>query len=740
MITTRVCPLCEATCGIEVILDGDRVETIRGDAADTFSRGYLCPKAYGLKGLQEDPDRLRQPLRRTAAGFEPIGWDEAFALVVEGLQRAQAAGGKDAVGVYLGNPVVHNVQTLLYGPALLKALGSRQLYSASSADQLPKMISSALMFGGSLKIPVPDLDRTDFLLVLGADPMVSNGSLMTAPDVKHRLAAIRDRGTLVVVDPRRSATAQMASEHLRIRPGTDALLLLALCQVVVAEDLATPAALAHLDGLETARALVADFPPERVAAACGLEAEAIRRLARSFCAAPSAACYGRIGTTCQAFGTLASWAVDLLNILSGNLDRPGGAMFATPAANRGANRAPDARRPTRLGRWKSRVAGWPERFGELPVCTLADEILTPGEGRIRAMITVAGNPALSAPGSARMAAAFADLDFYVAIDFYLNETTRHAHVILPPPSPLERGGYDLAFYQLAIRDVARYSAPTLPRPAGQPEEWEILLTLAKALMGMGKAPLAMADAFVLRQLAEREVAEARRRWPELELKAVLARLDADHPGGGPDRLLDLLLRLGPYGDGFGGGEGLSLAALRAAPHGVDLGPLKPQVPDGLGTPGGRIDLAPALIVADLDRLRAHLDAPAPDFVLIGRRGLRSNNSWMHNLPALVKGKSPCTLQIHPDDAARIGVAAGGSVRVESDAGAVVAPVEITADLLPGVVSLPHGWGHDDPHARLSVAAAHAGVNVNLVSDPRAVDAVSGNAAFNGLPVRLSVTP
>lgn len=735
---TRVCPLCEATCGIVITLEDGQVDGIRGDAADPFSRGYLCPKAYGLKELQSDPDRLRQPMKRTPDGFVAIGWDEAFALTIDGLQAARKAGGNDAVGAYLGNPVVHNLGALLYGPALLKALGSRQMYSASSADQLPKMLSAGLMFGGGLKIPIPDLDRTDFLLLLGADPMVSNGSLMTAPDIKKRLKAIAERGSLVVLDPRRSATAGIATEHHAIRPGTDALLLLSLCQVVVEEGLAEPAVAEHLDGLEAARALIADFTPERVAATCGIDAATIRRLARAFCAADSAVCYGRIGTTCQAFGTLASWAIDLLNVVSGNLDRPGGAMFTRPAALRGSNRDPDTRRPLKFGRWKSRVHGWPERFGELPVCTLADEILTPGDGQIRAMITLAGNPVLSAPGAERMQAAFADLDFYVAIDFYLNETTRHADVILPPPSPLERAGYDLAFYQLAIRDVARYSPPTLPRRAEQPAEWAILLTLAKAMMGMAKLPLAAADAFVLQQLAEREVADAKRRWPDLTLKAVMATLNADHPAGGPERMLDLLLRLGPYGDGFGAEpDGLSFAKLQASPHGIDLGPLTPQVPDGLGTPGGRINLVPDLIVADLERLRDSLDAPVPEFVLIGRRHLRSNNSWMHNLPALVKGPTRCTALMNPADAERLGVAQGESVEIASDAGAIVAPVEVSDALMPGVISVPHGWGHADPEARLGVAAERPGVNVNRVSDAAAVDVPSGNAAFNGLPVRVS---
>ena len=736
----RVCTLCEATCGIEVALNGDRVETIRGDAKDPFSRGYICPKAYGMKALEDDPDRLTTPMVRTERGFEPISWDAAFELAVEKLTTIRAEHGSNAIGAYLGNACAHSLQAMLYGPVLLKALGTQRVFSASSADQLPKMVSSGLMFGAGLAVPVPDVDRTKHLMVIGGNPLVSNGSLMTAPDIKKRLADIIGRGgKIVVIDPRRTETAEAATEHHFIRPGTDALFLLAMCHTMFDEELTNLGRVAdyvQADGLDRIRTAVARFAPERVATRCGIAADAIRRLAREFCAAEVAACYGRIGTTCQEFGTLSSWAVDLVNLLSGNLDREGGAMFTNAAANRGTNRKPDARggRGVKFGRWRSTVKGLPERFGELPVATLADETLDAGDQRMRAMVTIAGNPLVSAPNVGRLEEAFASLDFMVSIDFYINETTRHADLILPPPSPLQRDSYDVALYQLAVRNVAKYSLPATSRPVGQVDEWEILLTLAKGMLGMGAAPLEQADEFVIRQLAEREIGEGGR-WEGLTLDEALEKLK---PRVGPARMLDLMLRLGPYGDGFGrDANGINLSDLEAEPHGVDLGALKPRIPDVLRTPDALIDAAPEPLLADLPRLERFLDEDAPSHVLIGRRHLRSNNSWMHNLEPLVKGKDRCTLLVHPKDAAKLDISTGDRIEVRSRAGAVQTPVEVSDEIMPGVVSLPHGWGHDVDGVKMRVAERHAGVNVNVLSDDLAVDAASGNAAFNGVPVTLS---
>ena len=734
----RICTLCEATCGIEVRVAGDSVESIRGDAADPFSRGYICPKAHGLKGLEEDPDRLREPMRRGPDGFEPISWDEALKLAVDGLTKVRDQHGPSALGAYLGNPVAHSLHAMLYGPALLRALGTPQVYSASSADQLPKMVSAGLMFGGGLTVPVPDLERTRYLMILGGNPLVSNGSLMTAPGMRDRLREIRARGgKVVVVDPRRSETADASDEHHFIRPGTDALFLLGLCHVIVAEGLTDLGRVEdHVRGLAEVEEIVARFAPERVAERCGIDPETIRRLARELSAAESAACYGRIGTTCQSFGTLASWAVDLVNALSGNLDREGGALFARPAASRGTNRAHGRRggRGVKLARRRSRVKNLPEMYGEFPVSTLADEIEVPGDGQIRAMLTIAGNPVVSAPNAGRLAKAFASLDFMVAVDFYINETTRNADVILPPPSPLQRDTYDLALYHFQVHNFAKYSAPALPKPDDHPDEWEILLTLAKGMMGMDDLSLAQADDFVFRQFADSEVGDGGR-WDGLTVDEAAQALRGRR---GPARLLDLMLRVGHYGDGFGREpDGLTLAVLEANPHGVDLGPLTPQVPEVLRTPDALIDLAPEAIVADLDRLERSLDAPTASHLLIGRRHVRSNNSWMHNVHSLIKGRPRCTLLVHPDDAAKLGVANGDAVRVESRVGCVDAPAEVSDEIMPGVVSLPHGWGHDLPGVEMQLARANAGVNVNLLSDDAALDEASGNAAFNGLPVSLS---
>ncbi len=742
--TYRTCPLCEATCGIAIDLGGDdgrQVLGVRGDDADPFSRGYLCPKAYGLKALHEDPDRLRAPLVRGADGeLHPASWDDAFGVAIERLREIKAEHGADAIAVYLGNPSAHSLDAMVYGQVFLRALGSKQRYSASSADQLPKMVSAALMFGGGLTIPVPDLDRTQHLLMLGANPLASNGSLMTAPDVRGRLDAIRARGgKIIVVDPRRTETAARADEHVAIRPGGDAAFLLAIAHVLFEDGLVRLGACeGRVRGLDEVRAVAARFAPERVAARTGVAAATIRRLAREHAAAPSAACYGRIGTTCQEFGTLASWAVDVVNVLTGNLDRAGGAMFTTPAVMTGRHRK---RSDARFGRYRSRVKGLPEMFGELPVATLADEIGGQDSGRVRALVTIAGNPLLSAPGAERLAGAVTALEFRVAVDPYVNATTRLADVILPPPSPLERAHYDVALYQLAVRNVARFSAPTFAPAPGQPAEWEILLTLSKGMMGMAAASLAMADDLVVRELVSRELAELAESGAPAPVDATAA-LAALGGRRGPGRVVDALLRLGPYGDGFGARPGgLTLDVLESShPHGVDLGPLEPRLPGVLRTGDGLVDLAPALVLDDVPRLEAALDVAPPELVLIGRRDLRSNNSWMHNLTPLIKGPARCTLRVHPDDAARLGLSDGGGARVASRAGEVVAAVEISDELRPGVVSLPHGFGHDLPGVRMGVARAHAGVNVNVVSDDEFLDAPSGNAAFNGVPVTVVPAP
>jgi anaerobic selenocysteine-containing dehydrogenase len=738
----RTCPLCEATCGLELTLAGDAVVAIRGDREDVFSQGFICPKGYALKELHSDPDRVRTPLlRQPDESFRPASWDEAFALIDSRLPAILAAD-RNAVAVYLGNPNAHLLDNMLYGRVLIRALGTRNLYSASTVDQYPKQMSSALMFGTGTTVPVPDVDRTDHLLMLGANPLQSNGSLMTAPDIRGRLRAVRARGgKLVVVDPRRTRTAEEADEHHFIRPGADAHLLFALAHVLFEEELVEPGdrIAAICDGIEVVRELAEPFTPEAAAAVCGIGAGEIRRIARELAAAPRAAVYGRIGTCTQEFGTLASWLVDVLNVLTGNLDRAGGAMFPLGAAGHSnAAGTPGRGRGASFGRWHSRVRGLGEIFGELPVACLAEEIDTPGEGRVRALLTIGGNPVVSTPNSRRLDGALGQLEFMVSLDVYVNETTRHADVILPAPSPLQRSHYDLALYLFAVRNVAHYSPAVLPPDPELPDEWVTMLRLTGVAAGLGpNADVPTLDQSVARFLAEREVATAQSPVAGRAVDDVLGWLS---PRVGPERLLDLMLRTGPYGDGFGARPGgLTLAALEAAPHGIDFGPLQPRLPDALRTASGKIELAPEPVVADVERLRASLDAPrnGDGLVLVGRRQLRSNNSWMHNLPVLVKGKPRCTLHVHPDDAERYSLADGEAAVVRSRTGTVTVQVEVTDGVMPGVVSLPHGWGHDVPGTVQQVAAEHHGTNSNVLADERLIDAPSGNAVLNGIPVELA---
>jgi anaerobic selenocysteine-containing dehydrogenase len=735
----RTCPFCEATCGLELHLEGRDVTLVRGDRDDVFSHGYLCPKGTAIKQLEADPDRLRCPMVREGSSWREVDWPEAFAAVDEGLTRVLDAHGPDAIALYLGNPSVHSLGLGAYIRVLAQALGTTKVFSASTVDQMPKQVAAGLMFGALLTIPVPDVDRTDHLLMLGANPYASNGSLFTAPDLPGRLKALRARGgKLVVVDPRRTKTAEEADEHLPIRPGTDALFLFALVHTLFDErlvdlGLAGP----HLAGVDDVERLARDFAPELVANRCGIDAATIRRTARELAAAERAAVYGRIGTCLSEFGTLASWLVDVCNALTGNLDRPGGAMFTLPATGGASATGAGKGRGVRFGRHASRVRGLPEVYGELPVVCFAEEIEQPGDGQIRALLTIAGNPVLSTPDGTRLDKAFDALDFMVSVDIYLNETTRHADVILPSPSLLARGHYDVGLYQLAVRNVANYSPPLVDLDAGEMHDWEIMLRLANIVARQGaEADPRVLDDLVVGGLVDKAVQRRGSNVEGRDASQLVAELSQRE---GAERLLDLMLRTGPYGDGFGADpDGLSLARLEAQPHGIDLGPLQPRLPGVLLTPSGKVELAPEPITADVPRLRATLDdANGEGIVLIGRRDLRSNNSWMHNLDILVKGKPRCTLQVHPDDAARLGLCPGGQVRVASRSGALHAPVEVTDSVMPGVVSLPHGWGHDVDGTSLGVASDHAGVNTNVLADADAFDPLSGNAALNGIPVELT---
>ncbi|MCA9534735.1 MAG: molybdopterin-dependent oxidoreductase [Myxococcales bacterium] len=708
----RTCSLCEAMCGITLEVHANKVLATRGDERDPFSQGHICPKATALSDLHDDPDRLRQPMRRERGGFTPISWDEALNEAAERIHGLQQRHGNDAMAAYLGNPNIHNMGAMLFGPVILRALRSKNRFSATSVDQLPHMFAAYHMFGHQLLLPVPDVDRTDFLLMLGANPLASNGSLMSAPGIRRRLDAIRARGgEVVLMDPRRTESARSASEHHFIRPGSDALFLLSLLHVVFARDAVKLGNVQGLTrGLDELRAVAKDFSPAFTAVHTGVSVVALESIASRLLAARRAAVYGRMGASTQRFGGLCAWLVYALNAVTGNLDREGGAMFTQPALDSlkaaggfGVGRGSH-------GRWRSRVRGLPEFGGELPVAVLAEEILTAGTGQIRGLLTMAGNPVLSTPNGAQLDRALAKLDLMISVDPYINETTRHAHLILPPLSPLERPHYDLALHLLAVRNTAKFSEPTFTPPAGALDDWQVHVGIARRLAALRNGRL------------DKEV---------LRLRALETT--------GPERMLDVGLRMGPYGSGANLlRDGLTLKKLRENPHGEDFGALQPCLRERLPDAHGYVELAPAPMIADLERLRASMGEEAQTLQLVGRRHVRSNNSWLHNSERLMKGRDRCTALLNPVDAARAGVAQGAQVTLRSRTGEITLSAELTDDIMPGVVSVPHGFGHARDGVQLRVASEYAGVSVNDLTDELLLDTLTGNAVLNGVPVELSL--
>ncbi|NKF22367.1 molybdopterin oxidoreductase family protein [Solimonas marina] len=711
------CNLCEAICGLEFRVRDGRIVSIRGDEQDPLSRGHICPKAVALQDLHEDPDRLRRPQKRVGDQWQEIGWEQALDEVADRLAAIHRAHGGQAIGGYMGNPSVHNWGIMTHSSALFGPLKTRSRFSATSVDQLPHQLVSYWLYGHQLMVAVPDIDRSQMILMLGANPLASNGSLWTVPDVRKRIKAMQARGgRLIVVDPRHTETAEIADAHHFIRPGGDAALLLALLQVIFAENLARPGRLADFcDGLEDAAHRVAPFTPERAAAVCGIDADTIRALARELVASPAAAVYGRMGVSTQAHGTLCQWAIAALNIVTGNLDRPGGMMFPHPAMD--LIKGPGSK-PGHYDAWRSRVRGLPEFGGELPVAALAEEILTPGDGQIRALVTIAGNPVLSTPNGRQLEQALGTLDFMVAIDCYRNETTRFADYILPPTGGLEHDHYDLIFHHFAMRNTAKYSPAIFAKPEGALHDWQIFAGLGRRLrarLGSGRSKP------MLQRLSARLRAEVAERLP-------------------PHWLLDQALKRGPYGKGRP--QRLSLKALRAAPHGIDLGALREALPRRLCHRERRIALLNDALRAELqryDRVLAELQTQAPrdgELWLIGRRHVRSNNSWMHNAQRLVKGKPRHQLYMHPADLEARGLLDGQRVRIASRVGEIDVEVMATEQIMRGVVSLPHGWGHARPGVQQRVAQAHAGQSANDLTDDRYLDRLSGNAALNGVPVQV----
>ncbi len=750
----RTCNLCEAMCGVVIEVEDEQILSIKGDPADPLSKGHICPKALALKDFHEDPDRLREPVMKTAEGWQKISWHRAFDLVGSKLRHIQKTYGNDAIGAYLGNPNTHHHGNLLAAILLEKTFKTRNRFSATSNDQLPHMRANYEMFGHQLLFPIPDIDHTDLFILMGSNPAASNGSLMTAPDYLGRLKAIRRRGgKVILIDPRRTETARVADQHVFVRPGTDALLLLGMINTLFDEGLVETGRLkAHIDDIAQIQLFSSDFSAETVAPLTGVDADQIKTLARKLATTPRASLFGRMGTSTQEFGTLTTWLIYVTNVLTNHLDERGGLMFAKPAA--------EMLEITRLLGWDGSFntyqskSGLPEFAGELPASTMADQIEQPGPDQIKAMVVIAGNPVSSSPNVQRLDKAFASLDFVVSVDAYINETSRHADVILPPTSQLEQSHYDLVFNMLSVRNVAKYSPALFERDKHSRHDWEIMLELCRR--------------FWPRSVSSRLQSEV--------VYQILKRM-------GPDGILDLILRIGPYGTQIPGttqlgaflidavqdlvgpahplrklmdigpygapnrslSKGLCIGSLKNYPHGIDLGSLQSCLPDRLFTGNKRIKLAPGSIMQDMKRLRIRAEQIASthrepeDFLLIGRRDVRSNNSWMHNSQRLIKGKNRCTMLIHPDDAKALNLKDGDMAEVTSQVGQIQIAASISDCMMPGVISIPHGWGHQHEDVQLAVAKTKPGVNINVLSDDNFIDRAGGTSALNGLPVTVVKT-
>ncbi|NOX31988.1 MAG: molybdopterin-dependent oxidoreductase [Actinobacteria bacterium] len=728
----HMCPLCEAGCGLSVQLVDGEPSLIRGDRDDVFSHGFLCPKGTALKALQNDPDRLRRPLIKRDGAFVEVDFVEAFAEVDRLFKPVVSEHGPLSCGLVIGNPTVHRTGLVLYALDLAAAIGSPNVFSAASLDQMPKHLSVGRMFGDFYSIPVPDIERTDLLVIIGANPMVSNGSMWSVPDFRGKAKALRARGgRIVTVDPRFTETSKVADHHHHIRPGTDAMFLAAIVRVLFDEGLADPGLVAeHLVGVDAVRKAVEPFDLDEVSRRCGVAAADMRSLARQLASARAAAVYGRLGTCLQQHATVTSWLIDVINILTGNLDQPGGAMFAKPPAFAANTAGPPGRgEGVSTGSYSSRVSGAPEVMNQFPIACLAEEIETPGQGQIHGLVMIASNVALSSPDGPRVERALAKLDALVCLDPYLNETTRHADVIIPGPSALEEAHFDVFFANFAHRNVARYSPPAIPKPPGVPDDWETMVRLIGIFSEMGPK----VDVVALDDDLTRRSIESSAPGQGGDIMEALA------PRVGADRRIDLGLRTGPYGDLLGlNPDGLCLDKVMAKPSGVDLGPLESRLPEILRTPSGKVELAPADFVDALSGVVDDISREQPECVLIGRRHLRSNNSWMHNLPILMKGKARCTLLVHPNDANSWKLVDGGVAKVTalSTDAAIAVTVEFDDAMMPGVVSLPHGWGHDGNDTKASVASQNPGVNFNVLADPNRRDALSGNAALNGISVTV----
>ena len=694
----KACHLCEAICGLEIKTKGNEILSIKGDKNDPVSHGFICPKATAIADIHNDPDRLKMPHKRVGDQWQEISWDEAIELAAQKIYETQSKYGNDSIGFFAGNPGVHNYGNLTHGPAFRRVCKTKNHFSATSLDQLPHQLTSLAMYGHQFALPIPDVDHTQLMVIIGGNPIASNGSIMTIPNAPKRLKAIKDRGgKLVVIDPRRTETAEIATDHFFIKPGTDAYVLMSMINTLFAEGWVTTGHLTnHIKGIEQVKEAISGFSIELAQEKSGISAEAIKQLTKDLAQTERAVLYGRMGVSVQEFGALCQWAIQVINLLIGATDSIGGALLTSPAfayVTKGAQGA------GHFNRFTSRVSGLPEFSGELPAAVMAEEILTPGEGQIKAMITIAGNPVISSANANKVDQAFESLEFYLAFDFYINATTRHADLILPPTSPLEHDHFDIAFLRFAVHNSVRLNPAIFEPEEGALHDWQAFNLLGK-------------------RLAELKNIEFR------ELPA-------------PDILVGMGIANDVYGEKKNPEMSLTLEKVKAAPHGIDLGPLKPSMTERIATPDNLINAAPDFLIADLERLANKAKQNQEhELLLIGRRHVRSNNSWMHNYHRLVKGKPRWQLMMNPLDIEKYELADESEVTITSRVGEVRTTVIASDDLMPGVVSLPHGWGHNKRGVKMGVATQQEGVNCNELTDEKFIDALCGNAALNGVPVTV----
>lgn len=694
----RACHLCEAICGLEIKTQNDEILSIKGDSNDPVSHGFICPKATAIADIHTDPDRLRKPIKKVNGQWIVISWQEAIDLAAKKIVSIQEKHGNNAIGFYAGNPNVHNYGNLTHGTLLRRAVKTRNNFSATSLDQLPHHLTSYAMYGHQFFIPIPDIDRTDLMVIFGGNPLASNGSIMTMPNAPKRLKALQQRGgKLIVIDPRRTETANVSDQHLFVKPGKDAYVLLAIINQLFTENwLNTDHLEPYLKGLDQIRTSVNGFSLALAESQSGIPSEQIKELAYQLSHTDKAVCYGRMGVSVQEFGALCQWAIQVINIMIGALDSIGGALLTSPAFAYVQKDLPQA---GHFNLFKSRVSGLPEFSGELPAVAMAEEILTEGEDQIKAMVTVAGNPLIASANSNELNTAFQTLDFYIAIDFYINATTRHADLILPPTGPLEHDNYDIAFLRLAVHNSARYNPVIFDADSDALHDWQIYNALA------GKIS---------------------------ELKG-----QAFKPLPAPDLLIAKGIEHGFYGKQHNPDIALTFEKLKQSPHGIDLGPLQTGLVKRLCTEDQKINCAPGFILADIPRLQKAANRANPnELLLIGRRHVRSNNSWMHNYHRLVKGKPRWQLMMHPDDLASRQLEDNSEVTIKSRVGQLTTTVIASDELMPGVVSLPHGWGHNKKGVKLRIATEQEGANCNELTDSKLIDQLCGNAALNGVPVQV----